>query len=687
MALKLPITFPIFSSPIDPNSNPNPNPNPRLSNKLQSSRFNTANDHSPEPKSTAEHNNKKPVKPKVNPQSHPALKFSNIPKQKLTSVSKPPDNVKISDDGLSYVIEGAPFEFKYSYTETPKSKPLKMREPPFVPFGPATMPRPWTGRPPLPPSKKKLKEFDSFVLPPPHKKGVKPVQSPGPYLPGTAPRYVWSREEILGEPLTKDEINQLVQSCLKSSRQLNLGRDGFIHNMLDNIHAHWKRRRVCKIKCIGVCTVDMDNVCQQLEEKTGGKVIYRRGGVLYLFRGRNYNYKTRPRFPLMLWKPVPPVYPKLIQQVPEGLTLEEATEMRQKGRTLIPIYKLGKNGVYYNLVNNVREAFEECELVRINCQGLNKSDYRKIGAKLRDLVPCTLISYENEHILMWRGRNWKSSLPDLGDDRKEANKIDVGNENYRTPESEALGVSAPSLQNHNTEHASNLSHETSISFCSDDMAVIAEASLTKDYDAKTTNVATNSYVEPKPYRSISPGTTISHDGSHIECPSKAMNARHGAVDIMDDKSITDSLSSSISRSGAMLGDSGTTDVSLLPRSAAPCIKGISLLLEQAVEQGSALVLDKDLLDADNIYRTTVSFAKSAPPGPVFMKHRKVAAEVQKSDKQEAPTLETRETTAITTKGKREKSPRIRRKENFDERFMNLVPHGTLGVDELAKLLR
>jgi RNA-binding protein YhbY len=32
----------------------------------------------------------------------------------------------------------------------------------------------------------------------------------------------------------------------------------------------------------------------------------------------------------------------------------------------------GKNGVYFKLVNNVREAFEECELVRVNCQGLNK---------------------------------------------------------------------------------------------------------------------------------------------------------------------------------------------------------------------------------------------------------------------------------------------------------------------------
>ncbi|KAM1029182.1 hypothetical protein ACFX2A_042724 [Malus domestica] len=58
------------------------------------------------------------------------------------------------------------------------------------------MHRLWTGRAPLPASKKKLKEFDSFQLPPPHKKGVKPVQSPGPYLAGSGPKYVKSREEI-----------------------------------------------------------------------------------------------------------------------------------------------------------------------------------------------------------------------------------------------------------------------------------------------------------------------------------------------------------------------------------------------------------------------------------------------------------------------------------------------------------
>jgi hypothetical protein len=35
--------------------------------------------------------------------------------------------------------------------------------------------------------------------------------------------------------------------------------------MLDLVHQHWKRRRVCKIKCKGVPTVDMDNVCNVLE--------------------------------------------------------------------------------------------------------------------------------------------------------------------------------------------------------------------------------------------------------------------------------------------------------------------------------------------------------------------------------------------------------------------------------------
>lgn len=273
------------------------------------------------------------------------------------------------------------------------------------------MPRPWTGKAPLKKSKKNIPLFDSFNPPPEGMKGVKKVEMPGPFPVGKFPEEGVSREEILGEPLKKWEVQMLVKPMMADNRQVNLGRDGLTHNMLELIHSHWKRRRVCKIRCKGVPTVDMDNVCRHIEEKAGGKIIHRAGGVVYLFRGRNYNYRTRPQYPVMLWKPAAPVYPKLIQDAPEGLTKAEADELRMKGKSLLPICKLAKNGVYTTLVKDVRDAFEGSHLVKIDCKGLDPSDYKKLGAKLKDLVPCVLLSFDDEQVLIWRGKDWKSMYP------------------------------------------------------------------------------------------------------------------------------------------------------------------------------------------------------------------------------------------------------------------------------------
>lgn len=65
--------------------------------------------------------------------------------------------------------------------------------------------------------------------------------------------------------------------------------------------------------------------------------------MVYIFRGRHYNHSTRPQYPVMLWKPATPVYPKLIQEAPEGLTKEAADKLRMKGKNLLPICKLGKH--------------------------------------------------------------------------------------------------------------------------------------------------------------------------------------------------------------------------------------------------------------------------------------------------------------------------------------------------------
>lgn len=334
-----------------------------------------------------------------------------------------------------------------------------------------------------------------------------------------------------------------------------------------------------------------------------------------------------------------------------------------------------------------------------------------------------MLSFQYEHILIWRGPNWKSSIPDLGDDLKEANK-NVDNKNFEPRPSEALEISAPSLQENPVEHESNLSHDATISSCSSDVTLdkvevpysnensrqsISEvtelASLTKVYEVETANVATDSYAEPDPCTSPSSSLTLSHYNSSSEGSTRAMSDNHRAENIMDSQTICGDLSASISGSDTTVGGVdnhmngmvdlhsdelldalGEVDVSQLPRSAAPCMKEILLLFEQAVEKGSALVLDKDSLDADNIYQKTVAFAKSASPGPVFGKQRKAVAVVQKSPKKEGSTLETKETTTVSTKREKAKSTKISRKTNFDGQLLNAVPQGTLGVDELAKLL-
>jgi hypothetical protein len=38
--------------------------------------------------------------------------------------------------------------------------------------------------------------------------------------------------------------------------------------MLDDIHNHWRRAEAVRIKCLGVPTLDMDNICFHLEVST-----------------------------------------------------------------------------------------------------------------------------------------------------------------------------------------------------------------------------------------------------------------------------------------------------------------------------------------------------------------------------------------------------------------------------------
>lgn len=81
-------------------------------------------------------------------------------------------------------------------------------------------------------------------------------------------------------------------------------------------------------------------VVAYVQDKTGGKIIYRHINILLLYRGRNYDPKQRPVIPLMLWKPLAPIYPRLVPKVAEGLTFEQTKELRNRGLNTPALMKL-----------------------------------------------------------------------------------------------------------------------------------------------------------------------------------------------------------------------------------------------------------------------------------------------------------------------------------------------------------
>nr|DAD46744.1 TPA_asm: hypothetical protein HUJ06_016681 [Nelumbo nucifera] len=185
--------------------------------------------------------------PNRNPSFDSQSELNNNKKKKQKPLYRPPSS--LDRTGLKPLRSDLPFDFRFSYTESnPAARPIGLREPKYSPFGPGRLDRAWTGvcAPAVDPTVKSLDGNEDPKL--------------------EEKRRRW-REAILGEPLTPAERKILVEKCQrnKTKRQINLGRDGLTHNMLNDIHNHWKHAEAVRIKCLGVPTIDMKNVCTQLE--------------------------------------------------------------------------------------------------------------------------------------------------------------------------------------------------------------------------------------------------------------------------------------------------------------------------------------------------------------------------------------------------------------------------------------
>ncbi|KAB5527020.1 hypothetical protein DKX38_020867 [Salix brachista] len=320
--------------------------------------------------------------PSLSPEK-PQASNNNNNKKKQKSEYRPPSSLETNKKPLRSDL---PFDFRFSYTESsPDARPIGLREPKYSPFGPGRLDRTWTG-----------------VCAPAVDLKVKSVDV------GVVAIFVFRVWGFEGFDLYVAVSGDFDERCLA-------GRDGLTHNMLNDIHNHWKHDEVVRVKCMGVPTVNMKNVCTQLEDKTFGTIIHRHCGLLVLYRGRNYHPRNRPVIPLMLWKPHEPVYPRLIKTTIDGLSIEETKEMRKRGLAVPALTRLSRNGYYGSLVPMVRDAFLVSELVRIDCQGLDRSDHKKIGCKLRDLVPCILVTFDKEQIVVWRGKDYKP--PEVEDEQ------------------------------------------------------------------------------------------------------------------------------------------------------------------------------------------------------------------------------------------------------------------------------
>ena len=271
---------------------------------------------------------------------------------------------------------------------------------------------------------------------------------------------------------------------------------------------------------------------------------------------------------------------------------------------------------------------------------------------------------------MWRGKNWKSSilLPEDGAKNDQSSETD-------SSESPSL-YTGNLLECEDKEESPNSSNLFKEGMNADNGFIdgseagseVEDKSSMKDDVTLEVNIA------------IPPQTNdLGNDNVDRE-PTSSMQSGPGS-----DADVNDNLGDDTSQANCESAVSSA------------CTEGVLYLLREAVESGSALILDNSSLDADMVYERSVALAQVASPGPVFRHHPpKVAVKKRGYKKTVNPVKE--ETVPVASpvdvnksnekKVKERKSSRTSTENNLkqESQLLDVVPQGSLQIDELAKLL-
>ncbi|WOL08119.1 hypothetical protein Cni_G16871 [Canna indica] len=83
-----------------------------------------------------------------------------------------------------------------------------------------------------------------------------------------------------------------------------------------------------------------------------------------------------------------------------------------------------RNGVYVNVVERIREAFRNTDILRLDCGHVYTSDYKKIGVKLR-WNRAAGADGGDDAMLMKYLREWRRWRQRDGGDAREAGALSV----------------------------------------------------------------------------------------------------------------------------------------------------------------------------------------------------------------------------------------------------------------------
>lgn len=299
---------------------------------------------------------------------------------------------------------------------------------------------------------------------------------------------------------------------------------------------------------------------------------------------------------------------------------------------------------------------------------------------MQDLVPCVLLSFECEHILVWRGRDWKSTMEPIQDLK--------GLQEVGADLASGLLASSPSTSDPSLSFIEAKSNvlETSLSPTYSNEEPLGNSELPNDGPVVASHAfLTGKSIDESEESPVSPGSY----GNNSEASDQMVASELVLEGLVESSTPENTECSATSHEQLVSTKSG--DEQMNP--SLPFSEETMLLRQQAIDSGMAFALDDNSLDADTVFKMAMAFAKTAPAGPVFRPRPKKSA-VQKNEEQdsedsrpeEAPAVLGAEMTVYSSRRDEKKPSRNGKMKDIKADYLNVVPHGNLRVDELAKLL-